>query len=290
MKNTRQTKAMAILAATFFCHAANSQELLLQILPIEPFCLLCSFTNSSPNPYDTPGYFLCDDNNLFARELSNNEPLGFGIGPYIDWLEMPQPIAIPPNQCRVETIFQKTIRSYLGRHRDAYLACTWECGTNCSLPIVMGFSREGAAISPPAFRSNWSTLSVHMAFVFNELEPNDLAFIYLNGGNETNCLSSPLSSESSLVVTSPSIGYSNEVTSAAYASTNALVAPRMAEHWRIPWPDVWGRIPVEDRERLRKSGKIDLRWKCGDIVSDPLPLWVGSLDDMTNNPYATGEM
>ena len=57
---------------------------------------------------------------------------------------------------------------------------------------------------------------------------------------------------------------------------------------RIRFHDIFSEIPLENRNALFKAGKIDLRWKCGDIVSEPLPLWVGSLDGVTNCPYATG--
>lgn len=290
---TKQRFTYMLIFVLLTCNVV-AQEMELRVLPSGQNTLRWEFTNASPFSIGTPRDFFGGDNNFIAarpkRSASGwSEEMVFG--PVYDREATPPPIIIPPEAGRIEYVDKMTFPGLIAFfYANNYLRCRWWMRDKFTQHIILGCATDGCSMKPPYVGTVATNATAHIAFVFNEPEPNDLAFVYLNGSNSTNNIASPLSSESSLVVTSPSIGYSNEVTSAAYASTNALVAPRMAEHWRIPWPDVWGRIPVEDRERLRMAGKIDLRWKCGDIVSDPLPLWVGSLDDMTNNPYATGEM
>ena len=280
------------IVSTTFCRPALSQELFLRVFPIGQFGLLCCTTNNTPASFNTPGYFFCDDNNIVAVESTRHGTREFGLGPYNDWLEMPQPIAIPPSRCRVETVLKQTLMSYLRKHSGEYVKCFWECESLCSQFVSIGVivDNDSSAMSRPLVAQHETNASVHLAFVFHEFKPNDLAFVYLNGDIVTNSIHSPLGLRSSLLISSPSIGYSNEVASATSVSTNAIVAPRMAEHWRIPWPNIWNQVPAKHRQKLEKAGDLDLRWKCGDLVSDPLPLWVGSLDGVTNCPYATGCM
>ena len=287
----RQVFIAVFIISTTYCRPALSQELFLRVFPIGQFGLLCCITNNTPDPFNTPGYFFSDNNNIVAVESTRQGTREFGIGPYNDWLELPQQIAVPADRCRVETVLKQTLMSYLRKHSGEYLKYFWECGALCSQIVNVGVMVDNdSAMFCPFVAPNETNASVRLAFVFHEFNPNDLAFIYLNGDMATHSLHSPIGPQSSLLISAPSIGYSNEVTSVTSVSTNALVAPRMAEHWRIPWSDVWTQIPAKDRQKLEKAGDLDLRWKCGDLVSDPLPLWVGSLDGVTNCPYATGCM
>ena len=281
MTATKKILFQLALAPLFICNVV-AQEMELRVLPSGPCNLRWSFTNASSQAVSIPSYFFSDDNNLLVafpeRSASGWENDGC-LGPVGDYAVPPEEVQIFPNGCRIEFVSKKSFSDLVVQlDPDKCLRCRWWMRDKFTPHIILACATVCGRLQLPCIGTATTNAAAYIAFVFNELEPNDLAFLCLNGSNSTNNIASPIGSGSSLIVTSPSIVYSNEVTSTAYASTNALVAPKTAMHWRIPWSDVWGLIPVEDRKKLEKAGKIDLRWKCGDIVSDPLPLWVGTAD------------
>ena len=267
-----------------------AQGMEFRIIPRGQHNFRWSMTNAGPLTISIPRSFFANDNNLLISR-SEHSFSGWGselcLGPVEDCDFPPQPMQLQPNASRIEFV-ESFAELIVLSDPNRYLRCRWIMSGMFSPHILLACATGHDLLEPPHVGTAVTNAATHLAFIFNQSEPNDLAFIYLNGGKATNSLHSPIGPQSSLFISSPSIGYSNDVTSAVSVSTNALVAPRMAEHWRIPWPEVWDQIPAEDREKLEKAGAIDLRWKCGDLVSDPLPLWVGSLDGVTNCPYATG--
>ena len=271
-----------------------AQGMEFRIIPCGSCNLRWSMTNASPLTISTPSSFFANDNNLLISRPKHSIS-GWGselcLGPLEDCAFPPQPMQLQPNASRIEFVAEESFAQLIVRSDpNLYLRCRWIMSGMFTPHILLACATGHDLLEPPHVGTAVTNAATHLAFIFNQAEPNDVAFVYLNGDNVTNSIHSPLGLRSSLLISSPSIGYSNEVISATSVSTNALVAPRMAEHWRIPWPNIWNQVPAEHRQKLEKAGDLDLRWKCGDLVSDPLPLWVGSLDGVTNSPYATGSM
>ena len=107
-----------------------------------------------------------------------------------------------------------------------------------------------------------------------ERNDSDVGFLVLNGSNTAVTVGQPLFNDSRLIVHAPKIGYSNEVFAVDAAATNATVAARGTAEWRVPWTNLWNRLPAADRARLTEAHEVDLYWKTPAITSDALPLWL----------------
>jgi len=150
--------------------------------------------------------------------------------------------------------------------------------------FLIGYApAEGGHLRPPYVDTDSGAVSNMLAFVFHQntkggfpldnVPPNELAFLTLNGTDEPQEVAPPLSVESILHVSAPGIGFSAEITLQDSGFEARTIEPGESGQWRIPFERILEQIPAETVEAIRAAdGALDLVWKSGEIESPPLPL------------------
>ena len=137
------------------------------------------------------------------------------------------------------------------------------------------YCRDSTPVIPPACTfTNQCMLATGALFDLSQGGEPHIGFFVMNGSNTAVTVGQPLFNDSRLVVHSPKIGYSNEVFAVDSSATNATVAARGTTEWRVPWTNLWNRLPAADRARLTEAHEVDLFWKTPAFTSDALPLWL----------------
>ena len=297
---------MLIVVISASCvQLATPQDIILRLTPQKDCCFKCSIINTNDFPTKRPISFLAYDNALVGYSFSDSTRKILKSIWNVDFVDGPVYANVEPKS-RFEYFISKQMAesSIFGfdDKSEKYLHLKWiflgSNGKVSSPAFNIAYVHEGSVMEPPVIpiighdnqkRIEWmlgdslnmgeTNTLVQLALIIHDTAPNELALIYISGASASDSRSLQNSEISSLLVSSSGIGYSNEITPIPSPLTNALAASESAWHWRIPWNDIWNRLPEEDRARLEMAGEVDLRWKCGDLVSDPLPLWVGPVDE-----------
>ena len=278
------------IALSFYCllqavEVACSQIAHFSVVCTGEYVFRCQLQNTSGKSVHFPSEFLLNDNNIGYITLSPTSGWPDGIlGHTGDILGDPPSAILENGKSKVYCASSHDLS--LEYFQNEFIRCWWHVGPWRSQSANIGI--DGGNLMKPLIDSAPTNTTIALAFVLKQKQPGDMALLYWNRADTTILTDELNDGGGHVIVTSGPIGYSNDLVSVSLVMSNATIAPKSVGLWRIPWPDVWGRIPVEDRQKLEKAGAIDLRWKCGDIVSEPLPLWVGPLDGVTNCPYATG--
>ena len=141
--------------------------------------------------------------------------------------------------------------------------------------IWAGYCRDESPVIPSVCTfTNECLLAVGALFDLSKQGEPHIGFFVMNGSNTAVTVTQPLFNDSRLIVHAPKIGYSNEVFAVDAAATNATVAARGTTEWRVPWTNLWNRLPAADRTSLTNAHEVDLYWRTGDFTSEALPLWI----------------
>ena len=142
-----------------------------------------------------------------------------------------------------------------------------------SAPFYLGFPSEQGQIRPPVVNPVKKDPETILAFIYDHTNNNlELGFLLFNGSTNNVALNAPLINDNRLIVTVPSIAYSNEIFTASTTATNLVVEAGKVGEWRLPWPSVFEQLPLADQALLREAGDVDLVWKAGSFISPVLPL------------------
>ena len=137
------------------------------------------------------------------------------------------------------------------------------------------YCRDATSVIPPTCTfTNQCMLATGALFDLSQGGEPHIGFFVMNGSNTAVTVGQPLFNDSRLVVHSPKIGYSNEVFAVDSSATNATVAARGTTEWRVPWTNLWNRLPAADRALLTEAHEVDLYWRTPAFTSDALPLWL----------------
>ena len=142
-----------------------------------------------------------------------------------------------------------------------------------STPFYLGFPDEQGNIKPPVVNSQKKEIETILAFIYDHTNNNlGLGFLLFNGGTNNIAINATLINDNRLIVTSPSIAYSNEIFTASATATNLVIEAGKVGEWRLPWSSVFTQLPPTDQALLREAGDVDLVWKAGNFTSPVLPL------------------
>jgi hypothetical protein len=177
-----------------------------------------------------------------------------------------------------------------------YIEAHWFYGV-FSNPLTFAFPKSDGSIASPVVESGFGNRSViesgqpgirpigqpHglavLAFTFNYNNTNELAFLFLNGSNETVTVEKPLTQASQIVATAPAIEYTKALFIAGQPSENIAIESGNVGEWRIPWKTVYELIPEADLAKIKEAGgDLDLVWKVGNYESPPLPISLRTTD------------
>ena len=263
--------ALCFLATSLSC----GQTITMRIVPHGGNAIICIYHNTSASTFPIPGYFLANDNNIGWSHYKENTKQWsdlIPLGPSVDFVRLPQNIVLSPNESRIEYIGKQQLMEmipFLDRNTLGKLC--WHLDSLVSGTILIGCHFKDCKFEPQDNLAGFFE-SMNMAFVFAESEENYILLRFPAGKDFKGDYSF------SFEINALSGGHTNKLSFVTSdITTNAPAAS--VWHWRIPWNDIWNRLPEEDRARLEMAGEVDLRWKCGDLVSDPLPLWVGPVDE-----------
>ena len=144
-----------------------------------------------------------------------------------------------------------------------------------SSPLWAGYCRDESPVIPSVCTfTNECLLAVGALFDLSKQGEPHIGFFVMNGSDAAVTVAQPLFNDSRLIVHAPKIGYSNEVFAVDTTATNATVAARGTTEWRVPWTNLWNRIPAADRTSLSNAHEVDLYWRTGGFTSEALPLWI----------------
>lgn len=218
--------------------------------------------------------FLSDANTLAYGRLDTPMRTDGPLGVNVNYVDPPPPMTLAPGHSERASVSRAAVFGSQGTHPDigCYLAVRWEVERWASPTIHVAVEDALGVVRPAVVDPEDTSVVPILACVFRRNAPQDIAFLLLNGTNADVPLPPPLVNESRLVVTASSINYSNEVFSVESAPELVQVEPGKTHVWRIPWTTVFARLPEADRAQLHAAKDIDLIWKAGAFVSDPLPL------------------
>jgi len=192
------------------------------------------------------------------------------------WLSKPtgrrDPVhVIQPNQSHKWHLSMREV--FLYDIRGEYYLITWHPKGHPAQYVCLGYADADGNIAPPVVDPRDPTAKPILAFIFHEKQPHELGFLFLNGAGEDVAIGKPLTANSRIIASAPTIDYNRELVIPDATVEEAVVEPGKVGEWRLPWQTVYELIPPEDLEKIKVAGgDLDLVWKVGDYESDPLPI------------------
>lgn len=236
----------------------------------------CEIFNKNSFCIETPGYFMINDNTIVYKTSSSQNEIN--IGSDVDWGVMPSPNVLHSGQKKIEFATRKCIESLPFQYgMSKWIIC---CQTNnwvATAPLFFGVLKN--TLEPPRADIFKKDVPVSIAYIFNTIDSkqDEIAFIYANHESTANSASAPYSAASRIIIETQSFVSTNSLETLNPGGTNDLqkiVAPGECAEWRFLWRDVTNSLPHDVWSSIKNAGHIKFRWKCGDTVSEPLPLWL----------------
>lgn len=281
MNNALVKLARTLILAISPSFSVLAQEVSIRLTPSGRYAMLCRYVNTTKEQQMIPGYFMWNLNNIWWRRLDRDVMI-FGqlgaLGPFADIEDYPARIVKRPNDVVLGILSKQQLESAIPYNgRNSLGLFSWNMEGIRSKEVLAGCSHENEKVEIPFITpENCQTELLIIGMIFNPTEPNEILLIYQNGsGNATEIPADHIN----IIVSSEDHEYTRRICLSQVHFPTRMVLSKHVEHWRIPWGEIWDQIPEADREKLEAAGAVDLRWECGDLVSDPLPLWVGSVDE-----------
>jgi hypothetical protein len=199
---------------------------------------------------------------------------------------------LPPDGRHEMVIIRNSTYLDLIRRPGQYTAWQWRGSLSASPPdvrmtlpepVLVGYVEAGGSLKAPQEFADAVTVSNLLAFVFHQnqrrgfplenVPPNELAFLLLNGTDSAIEAVPPLSEGSVLHLSAPGIGYRAAITLPESGFAPQAIPSEACGQWRIPFERILALMPAETVEAIRAAdGALDLVWKTGELESPPLPL------------------
>ena len=270
---------ISIVTFLLFCFSVRismAQKAEIRIVPTGEYVIRCCITNDSGKSLKYPAQFLFLDNTIFYELMTSSQAWRQGtLGSDGDISgEIPH-----------ETLQRSSSRVFLAREKDLYLRvcfpndylrCYWRIGKFASNEVAIGV--DCGEMKTPIFKDEEKKAKLMLGMLLGADAAKDVS-LWCHPCKSNGVIAGSLSTKASIISSSQSIGYSSEIPLASIIPTDILTISNGVWHCRIPWSEIWDQIPEADRKKLEAAGAVDLRWECGYLVSDPLPLWVGPVDE-----------
>ena len=236
----------------------------------------CEISNENSFCIEMPGYFMINDNTIvYKTSLLEDE---INIGSDVDWGVMPTSEILQPDQKKIEFASRKCIKRLSSQYgMSKWIICIQTNIWQTAKPFGFGVLKD--TLESPKANIFEEDFPVNLAYVFNatDCRRDEISFIYANHGATSNSVFAPYSEVSRIIVESSSFVSTNSLGALNYGGTNDLqktVAPGECVGWRFLWRDVTNSLPHDVWLSIKNAGHVKLRWKCGDVISEPLPLWL----------------
>ena len=241
----------------------------------------CEYLNDSTNTVSVPSYHFANDNNLVFEELAGAHRIGV-IGPNVDFVTYPEPIRLGGFQKHSYSVSSRAMAyfSFLGERHVRY---KWNmCGQN-SNSVVVRFSDRGALNGKPdlSYLTSGTNVVVALGYSF-ERRMNDSGSILFqchNGSKVSWMVPHPLGEGSVLEIRpqDEKMGCDSDLVQGGGQGDlqGKVIDAGTSIEWACAWANVRERIPRHAYDMLHDHGAIELRWRCQDMVSSSLLLWIG---------------
>ena len=106
---------------------------------------------------------------------------------------------------------------------------------------------------------------------------DDIAFLYFNSGLRQEKVDLLSFMPNSLIISNDNVMVTNSIVSLLnnYIGNGVnYVAPGECAEWRYPWKDITNALPQNVYNALKNADYVKLRWQCGEMISEPLSLWI----------------
>ena len=273
MKADNLFKTLTMIICCFPFISAVGQSLHFRAYPSGNNVFRCMITNTTDRAFAVDCPLLINWHNIQATNLEDESRFSYDIGPYveteeeIDYLD-----TIPPQEGLAYFVPTSMVdRCFVISH---FSSLYWYIENHRSNKLVCSLNHECDNSPCPATGTTSTEIILALHRWTEGRNDSDVGFLVMNGSNTAVTVGQPLFNDSRLVVHSPKIGYSNEVFAVDSSATNATVAARGTTEWRVPWTNLWNRLPAADRARLTEAHEVDLFWKTPAFTSDALPLWL----------------
>ena len=270
-------KHLFLLLIFLWCSAVvvRGQNPEMFLCPFGENLVRCTLANNTENGLLVRSAWMMQPGNaIFAVQLNSDTPVWTFTGYSVD-ANSPE-FSIAPDCIMTNTLDLATGGCCLSS--DEMICIRWQIDVPSRLFSNKAYLSVDCETEPsvvcPTEGLEISLLNLALHRFSQQPDNTDVGFLVLNGSNAAVTVAQPLFNDSRLIVHAPKIGYSNEVFSVDAAATNATVAARGTTEWRVPWTNLWNRLPAADRTSLTTAHEVDLYWRSGDFTSEALPLWI----------------
>ena len=106
---------------------------------------------------------------------------------------------------------------------------------------------------------------------------DNVAFLYFNPGFRQEKVDLLSSIPNNLIISNDNMIVTNSIVSLLnndIANGVNYVAPGECAEWQYPWKDITNALPKSIYNAIKKADYVKLRWQYGELISDPLYLWI----------------
>jgi len=269
----RVYKLVLITLHCLLSHSLMAQQAFLYLCPQGNNILRTAVTNNTDSVFEIHSPWLVNDNNITAINLEDQFRSSCEVGDYADPIPDEFVIKVFPGDFRANLLQVSETECCFPDPR--YESLVWTVERLMSNTATLTLNHVNMDTRPcPSLKETKTMLLLVLHRYTKGRNDSDVGFLVLNGSNAAVSVAQPLFNDSRLVVHAPKIGYSNEVFAVDTTATNATVAARGTTEWRVPWTNLWNRLPAADRTSLTNAHEVDLYWRSGEFTSEALPLWI----------------
>ncbi len=266
---------LLVLGNVLMLHA-ESLSLDMRVQIADTNLLQCTITNTTTQSQQFNPYLSTDGNRHSSISLSSPIRLSLPFGIFLDLLGPKEVTLLALPSFHGFVSYVKATDINLDSCVGEYSLFSWQVKNCTSQPLTVGLLSNDTPLRPLVVAEESAGVETFLAYVYNKDAPAapELGFLFLNGTNVPVTVTQPLFNDSRLIITAPSVNYSNELFTVDNTATNAVVEPRAVAEWRVPWHSAYARLPAADRARLEAAGNVDLYWQCGEYLSPVLPVFL----------------
>ena len=271
---------LSVLLNPLVCSAGSG--MCFSVIPNDgKFIFYCEFINKTSAVVEIPACFMINDNTIYSRFLSGSDTEFISAGWEIDIDKKLPSVNVLPDSNRVERVKKIYFSSRL---EGEYEECNWGMRVDAnnflfSSNLVVGCKDSIKGLRLPKARDFGSKSIPKLAFVFDEsdAQADEIAFIRSNSGVTTNLVSGPFCGGNEIILETLTHVSTNSLRNLESWNTDVVrksIPPGECVEWRYLWRDLTNALPHNVHKAIRNAGHVKFRWKCGDLISDPLSLWL----------------
>lgn len=261
----------------------ESNVMRMAVIPSGEKVLRCTMTNRTDKVIRVTDYFLEGDNNVYYEILSETDCFKTGgVGPDLDW-DPPAPLQLLSGQHLEWFVDKDDFHRFYQMCAGLYMRCRWDVYDFSSPCIVLGFDEQTGSMRLPIRKiESANTNSVaYCAFVLSESGTNSINLIYEALACDGRIIQDGRISVDLLISTCDK-KFTKRITVFPRSKRDVIVRGKRIVELRIPWDDIKKSLNPKELGKLQMSGDFDLRWRWGNLVSAPLPMWIGSRPEGAN--------